>query len=301
MTRIVDLFCGAGGWSEGARQAGLRVVACVNHWRTACDTHAVNFPGIEPMCQDAALMDPRDLPAYDGLVASPACQGHTPARGKERPHHDATRATAWCVVNVVEVTRPEWFVIENVPAFLGWALYRAWSDALRALDYTLTENILDAADFGVPQSRMRVFIVGVRRRAAKWLHAPRVAHVAASSILDVAQRWSPIEKRGRSTATLARIASGRARHGERFLIPFYSSGSGLTGRSLDRPIGTVTTKDRWAIVDGDRMRILTVDEYRRAMGFPDSYVLTGSRADQVKQLGNAVCPPVARAILQEVA
>jgi DNA (cytosine-5)-methyltransferase 1 len=63
----------------------------------------------------------------------------------------------------------------------------------------------------------------------------------------------------------------------------------------------VTTKDRYALVDGDRMRMLTVAEYGRAMGFRQDYIVTGTRADQVKQLGNAVCPPVAAHILQEVA
>jgi DNA (cytosine-5)-methyltransferase 1 len=299
--KAADLFCGAGGFSEGARLAGLEVVASVNHWRTACDTHDANFPHMRATCQDAALMDPRDLPFFNILLASPACQGHTPARGKERPHHDATRATAWCVVNTVEVTRPETFVVENVPAFLKWALYRVWAEALRLLGYRLTENILDASAFGVPQERVRVFVVGTRVGAAKWIHAPRRKPVAAESILDADGVWTPIDKPGRAAATLARIEAGRRRYGQRFLIPFYKSGSGLTGRSVDRPLGTVTTKDRYALVDGDQMRMLTVAEYQRAMGFNDSYVLTGSRADQVKQLGNAVCPPVAAHILREVA
>jgi DNA (cytosine-5)-methyltransferase 1 len=296
--RAVDLFSGAGGFSEGARLAGLDVVACVNHWRTACDTHDANFPHMRATCQDAALMDPRDLPEFDILLASPACQGHTPARGKERPHHDATRATAWCVVNTVEVTRPKTFIVENVPAFLKWTLYRPWAEALRLLGYRLTENILDASVFGVPQERVRVFIVGTRVGAAKWIHAPNRQPIAAESILDADGAWTAVQKPGRAAATLARIDASRRRYGHRFLIPFYSATK--IGRPLTRPIGTVTTKDRYALVDGDQMRMLTVAEYQRAMGFRDAYVLTGSRADQVKQLGNAVCPPVATRILREL-
>jgi len=297
--RAVDLFSGAGGFSEGARLAGFEVVACVNHWRTACDTHDANFPHMRATCQDAALMDPRDLPDFDILLASPACQGHTPARGKERPHHDATRATAWCVVNTVEVTRPKAFIVENVPAFLKWTLYRPWAEALRLLGYSLSQNILNSADFGVPQERERVYIVGVKGRAAKWLESPRHAHQPAESILEAGGNWSEIYKPGRAAATIERIEASRRRYGRRFLIPFYSATK--VGRPLTRPIGTVTTKDRYALVDGDQMRMLTVAEYQRAMGFTDSYVLTGNRADQVKQLGNAVCPPVAANILREVA
>ncbi|MCR4374204.1 MAG: DNA cytosine methyltransferase [Acidobacteria bacterium] len=298
---MADLFAGAGGFSEGARLAGLHVVASVNHWRIACDTHDANFPHMTAMCQDAALMDPRDLPAFDGLLASPACQGHSPARGKDRPHHDAARATAWCVVNTVEVTRPRWFVVENVPAFLTWALYRPWAEALRLLGYSLSENILNAAEFGVPQDRSRVYIVGMRGKSARWLTSPRLEHQPAESILDAGGVWSDVRKAGRATQTLSRIESGRRRFGRRFLIPYYKSGSGLTGRSVARPLGTVTTKDRYALVDGDKMRMLTVAEYRRAMGFREDYIVTGTRVEQVKQYGNAVCPPVAAHILREVA
>jgi len=297
--RAVDLFSGAGGFSEGARLAGMDVVACVNHWRTACDTHDANFPHMRATCQDAALMDPRDLPVFDVLLASPACQGHSPARGKDRPHHDATRATAWCVVNTVEVTKPRLFIVENVPAFLKWTLYRSWAEALRLLGYSLSQNILDAADFGVPQQRERVYIVGVKHGTAKWLRSPGITHQPAESFLDTDGAWSDVNKPGRAAATLDRIRESRARYGRRFLLPYYSAAT--HGRPTSRPIGTVTTKDRYALVDGDRMRMLTVAEYGRAMGFRKDYIVTGTRADQVKQLGNAVCPPVAAHILREVA
>lgn len=81
----------------------------------------------------------------------------------------------------------------------------------------------------------------------------------ASSFVDFkGGSWTPIRKKGRALATLERIANGRKVHGERFLIAFY--GNTKTGRSLDRPLGTVTTHDRYAVIDGDRMRILTVPE-----------------------------------------
>jgi DNA (cytosine-5)-methyltransferase 1 len=104
--RVVDLFAGAGGSSTGAAQAGVRVVAAVNHWPLAVATHRRTTRASTHVCQDVALLDPRDLPAHDGLLASPACQGHSLARGTDKPHHDASRATAWCVVDVAEVTRP---------------------------------------------------------------------------------------------------------------------------------------------------------------------------------------------------
>ncbi|WP_206209100.1 DNA cytosine methyltransferase, partial [Vogesella mureinivorans] len=101
-------------------------------------------------------------------------------------------------------------------------------------------------------------------------------------------------------ATLKRIAAGRARFGARFLAPYYGTGSGETGRSLARPIGTITTRDRWAVIDGDRMRMLTAQECRAAMGFRPDYILPEQHRLAVHMLGNAVCPPVMRDILTAI-
>ena len=113
-----------------------------------------------------------------------------------------------------------------------------------------------------------------------------------SVIIDFdAGRWTKVDKPGRSLATLSRIQSGRSAHGARFVTAYYGNESG--GRSLNRPIGTITTRDRWAVIDGDRMRMLSVDECRKAMGFPSSYQLPSRAKDAMHMLGNAVVPVVA--------
>ena len=71
----------------------------------------------------------------------------------------------------------------------------------------------------------------------------------------------------------------------------------MTGRSVARPIGTITTCDRWAVVDGDRMRMLQVSEAKAAMGFRRDYVLPESKRLAMRLLGNAVCPQVAADVL----
>lgn len=75
-------------------------------------------------------------------------------------------------------------------------------------------------------------------------------------------------------------------------MPFYGSGSGKTGRDLNRPIGTITTKDRWSLVDGDRMRILTAEENLLAMTFPRDVKRPKSHKLTVHMAGNAN-PPLA--------
>lgn len=295
---VVDLFSGAGGFTEGASQAGASVLWAANHWPLAVKWHAANHPSTQHACQDLHQTDWRDVPVHDVTLGSPACQGHSPARGKDRPKHDADRSTAWAVVSCVEYHQPAFALVENVEAFRRWALYPAWRLALQALGYSVAEHLLDAADFGVPQNRVRLFLVLSRSKAPLRLRLQRQEQrPIASSIRWDAYTWAPILKPGRSPATLARAEAGRRAFGDRFVMPFYGSGSGLTGRSLERPLGTVTTRDRWAIVDGDRMRMMQPAEYAAAMGFPESYQLPQKRTDAIHLLGNAVCPPVARELI----
>lgn len=299
--RAIDLFAGAGGFSTGAAMAGCNVVWAANHWPEAVQVHANNHPGTAHVCQDLHQADWSQVPAHDLLLASPACQGHSRARGKERPHHDAQRSTAWAVVSAAEYHRPEAVIVENVPEFAKWALFPAWSDAMRALGYALSLNVIDAADHAVPQHRRRLFVVGTRSATPFDLRMVKREHVGAADFIDFnAGRWSDVNRVGRSPATLARIAAGRARLGHRFLAPYYGGGSGLTGRSLLRPVGTITTRARWSLIDGDRMRMLTVDEQRAAMGFPAGYSLPGNAPRAIHMLGNAVCPPVARDVIDAV-
>lgn len=300
MLKAIDLFAGSGGFTAGAQQAGMRVVWAANHWPAAVACHSANHQEVDHLCQDLHQADWSKVPACDVVLASPCCQGHTRARGTDRPHHDASRSTAWAVVSCCEYHRPGAFVVENVPEFLNWTLYPAWLLAMRRLGYSVTTQVLDAADAGVPQHRRRLFVVGSLSTPIE-LPQPKCEHRPVRDILDFGSGpWGAIDRPGRSAATLRRIANGRRQHGDRFAMPYYGSGSGLTGRSLDRPIGTVTTRDRWGLVDGDRMRMFTVPEYRRAMGFPDEYILPGTRAQAIHLLGNAVPPPLAKHVLTAV-
>lgn len=295
----IDLFAGAGGLSTGATMAGAQVLWAANHWPTAVQWHTANHPGTVHACQDLHQADFRDAPAHDLLLASPACQGHSRARGKEQPHHDAQRATAWAVVTCVEVHRPQAVIVENVREFADWTLYPAWCAAMNALGYALAPMVLDAADHGVAQNRLRLIVVATRSKHPLELKLPRREHRAAASCIDFAAgRWSAINKPGRSTKTLARIAAGRRAHGDRFLAPYYGSGSGESGRSLGRPIGTLTTKARWALIDGDQMRMVSATEGAKLMGFPAGYQFPANEATAWHLIGNAVPPPMAADVVE---
>lgn len=294
--KAIDLFAGAGGFSTGATMAGCEVVWAANHWPAAVQVHANNHPDTVHVCQDLQQADWTTVPEHDIMLASPACQGHSKARGKNRPHHDAMRSTAWAVVSAAEYHRPQSVVIENVPEYTQWALFPAWCAAMNSLSYALAPSIIDAADHGVPQHRRRLFIVATQSKHPVELRLPQREHVGSVSFVDFgAGRWSDINKAGRSVNTIDRINEGRRQHGSRFLTAYYGNERG--GRALSRPVGTITTRDRWAVIDGDRMRMLSVSECRRAMGFPDSYRLPDRAKDAMHMLGNAVVPVVAADII----
>lgn len=299
--RAIDLFSGAGGFSTGAEMAGVEVVWAANHWAAAVGIHQLNHPGAIHVCQDLHQARWDEVPEHDLLLASPCCQGHSKARGKANgdPQHDASRSTAWAVVSALEFHRAPFGVVENVPEFMQWSLFPAWCQALTSLGYAIAPHIVDAADHGVPQNRKRLFIVLSRSKFPMQLAPTLLEHSPASNIIDwKAGKWADIARPGRSVATLKRIDKGRTDHGARFLTSYYGATAG--GRSLDRPIGTITTRDRWAVIDGDKMRMLSVQEARAAMGFPAGCILPEQGKLAMHMLGNAVCPPVARDYIESI-
>lgn len=303
--KVADFFAGLGGFTLGAKMAGAEVVQAINHWPVAVETHAANHPDVAHACEDLTRFDPRRLPGFDVLVASPACQGHARARGVAQgapgdARWDDSRATAWSVVDCLEVCRPLAVVVENVPDFTRWSLFPVWCDALARLGYVPRAQVCDAAAWGVPQHRPRVIITAVRGREAPPVLPPAGVHPrpVADVIRWGAGVWTPVA--AKVEATRARVANGRARFGERFVMPYNGSGSGLTGRDLARPIGTITAADRWAVVDGDRMRMLLAAELLEAMGFPADYAVPRRREDATKAIGNAIVPAVAASAVRAV-
>ncbi|EKN5927785.1 DNA cytosine methyltransferase [Yersinia enterocolitica] len=291
--KAIDLFAGIGGSSTGATMAGVQVVWAANHWQEAVNTHAENHPLTIHACQDLHQADWAQVPDHDLIMASPCCQGHSKARGKKsgNPQHDASRSTAWAVVSVAEFHNPQFIIVENVPEFLRWQLYPAWEAAMQSLGYSLAPHIVNCADLGVPQNRVRTFIICTRSRNPLNLNLPKLPHIPATSFIDFnIGRWQEIDKPGRALATLERVYNGRLAFGQRFLISYY--GNTKIGRSLDRPIGTITTRDHWAIIDGDKMRMINADENMAAMSFPAHYIKPRTHKLTVHMAGNAV-PPVA--------
>lgn len=299
MPTAVDLFAGIGGNTTGAKAAGIQVLWAANHNQMIVDYHELNHPEVSHKCQDLQQADWSQVPGHDILLASPCCQGHTKARGLDGPHHHVSRSTAWAPVDCAEFHQPQAVMIENVTEMMRWKLFPQWKACWEALGYSLSLNVLDSADFGIPQHRIRMFMIGTRSRNPIELKLEKKPHVGFDSIFDLnSGKWSRIDKPGRAQATLDRIANGRREFGELFVMPYYKNGSGKTGRDIRRPLGTVTTRDRWAIVNGDQMRMVSVKEYRKAMSFPDDLILPKRKDYAVQGLGNATCPVEVQAVLE---
>jgi len=284
-------------------------VAGVDAWDLACAVYQQNFCNARAV---NAVLDGRaskkivgDVGDIDLLLASPECTNHTCAKGN-KPRDEGSRRTARFVLNYSRSFKPRWLVIENVTQMRSWDGYSALIDELRK-DYFVSIQVLDAADFGVPQKRRRLFIICDRETLHLGIEPePDVGQADVASILEPQGTYpaKPLFNNGRAEPTLerARRAITALGEGKRFLIVYYGSDGSGGWQSLDRPLRTMTTLDRFGLVEWNgntpTLRMLQVSELRRAMGFDDAFLLDqGTRRDRIKILGNGVCPPVMEAIV----
>lgn len=311
MIRAYDIFSGLGGSSHGAAAAGATIVGCIDMWKLATEVFADNFPSARVSVGTVEKQEPcgivDQVGEIDLLLASPECTHHSCARGG-RPRSDSSRDLAFQVVRYARAMTPRWVVMENVVQMRSWSRYGELLAAFRDAGYRLVEHVLDAADYGVPQRRRRLFLL-CDREADPPSHIPRRPgrKPSAARVLDRPGIWrrSPLDNGRRASATLARAQRAATALGDEssFLIVYYGNDGAGGWQPLTVPLRTVTTLDRFGLCepspDGATLRMLQVPELVRAMGFKDDLNLCrGSRRDRVMLLGNAVCPPVMEAVVR---
>ncbi len=308
------MFCGGGGSSYGAAMAGVEIVGGIDLWPLAVEVFADNFPQACMFSGRVEEFDPQMIADKTGpidlLLASPECTNHSCARGG-RPRERASQDTAFQVIRYARAMNPRWLVVENVISMQTWDRYPEFLQLLEEEGYAIKEYALDAADFGVPQRRRRLFIV-CDREAEPPSHIPKNPgrKRSARCILDKPGTWknSPLDNGKRAAATLKRANRGFSTLGqtEPFLIVYYGNDGAGGWQPLTVPLRTITTLDRFGLCepseDGPKLRMLQVPELTRGMGFGNDLVLKrGTRRDRVKILGNGVCPPVMETILETLA
>ena len=272
---IIDLFAGAGGESCGIHQAfqekneGIRLYA-VNHWDRACETHALNYPSDEVICQDIQTLIPTDLvsPKEDVelMWASPECTSHSRAKGS-KPLDDQSRCTPFDILRWATMLRIKRIIIENVPEFTEWgplgkdlrpikrergSYFASFVQMLRGIGYDVDWRICCAADFGAPTTRRRLFIQAVKKGSGKAIKWPMPTNsrtveddllgmemkpwIPASSIIDWSIPCTPVDDRATPLApkTMERILKGIARHWGSAAAPFLER-YGRAVSSMDEP------------------------------------------------------------------
>ena len=310
--KAIDLFCGAGGSSYGTMQAGVNVVAGFDMWKLAGEVYKDNFPKatfFEGKLQNVRIKTiSRKLGKIDLIIASPECTSHSVARGKRKQNEESLRL-AYQVLRFAKEFNPRWLIIENVVSMREWADYPKF---LRKLgkSYKYVEQVLLASDFGVPQSRRRLFIICDRDQEPPAIGTPKkIRRKPASAVINKSAKYelSKLKKKGRAKSTLERANRAFSAIGKTtpFLIVYYGSDAAGGWQQLSVPLRTITTLDRFALVTpsrdgkGHSMRMLQPCELQAAMGFPHSFKLNrGTRREKIHLLGNAVCPPVMQAIVE---
>lgn len=160
---VIDLFAGAGGFTEGFVAAGFAPVFAVEKDPAAAATYQENF-GDHVYVGDIKSLSADEVPSADVIVGGPPCQGFSQLGS--RRDSDPRNSLWWEYVRIVERVRPKVFVIENVPQFLKSEHFErllALTEPGHLLqDYRLAYGVLNAADYGVPQRRRRAVVIGSR-------------------------------------------------------------------------------------------------------------------------------------------
>lgn len=314
MLKFIDLFCGSGLGAHGAVRGGGRPLLAIDAWDLAARTYKANFPETTVLQERIENIDPllykhRFRP--DVLLTSPECTAHSIARGA-RPGSEKSRETAISIFPWIEAFNPEWVIVENVNRMKKWERHEELLATLEEYGYTVSQLLLDAAEFGTPQSRKRLFLIcsqyGIRITKREILDSHRRQPRYAGDILDPSGTHPsrPLYKPGRAKATTERAerAIDALGEGEDFLIVYYSSDYAGGWQTLDTPLRTVTTLDRFGLVTWQKgepmLRMLQPQELIRAMGAWGHKLPYGTRRDKVKLCGNGVCSPVMEVIFRKI-
>lgn len=297
--KIVSLFSGAGGLDLGFIQAGHRVVWANDLYADAVETYRKNI-GDHIVCADITKVPSSQIPECDMVIGGFPCQGFSVANMKR--HSQDTRNVLYRqLLRVICDKKPAFFLAENVKGLLGFekgeVFKRILADFAEA-GYSVSHRLFNAADFGVPQKRERVIIVGVREDLEFRFEFPEPTH--AKDGANGLAKWVGIGD-ALSVFPDPDFDSSVPNHTySKYKLNF----NGYLGhRPLDPklPAPTVTARgdDRGGVVilpHPNAKRRMTGRELATVQSFPPDFEFCGRLSSVYRQIGNAVPPRLARAI-----
>ncbi len=307
---VVDLFCGAGGFSRGFKDAGFRIVFGIDNDEACARSFKLNFPEALVLAEDIKGISGDDIEYLAGrpdvVIGGPPCEPFTAANPNRYPnpldrlYKDPVGRLTLEFIRIVGELKPKIFVMENVPAIMDDGLKHALIEEFRSIGYDrIYFNILRAEDYEVPSHRIRVFISNVELRPSKSKRRITVSEALAGLPepgSDLVPNHDLLELSPRKLKKISRIKWGKS-------LYLYE---GAEGRRLPNYIRLNPNDIAPTVLGSSRFihpyenRLLTVREQARLMGFPDHHVFVGGRDQQYNQVGEAVPPPLARAIAKYI-
>ncbi|WP_075322232.1 DNA cytosine methyltransferase [Acidithiobacillus albertensis] len=313
MATFVDLFCGGGLGARGAVRGGGTPLLGLDAWELATKTYKANFPKSDVITDFIENVDTKALGRLykpDVLLTSPECTSHSIARGA-KPGTERSRETAISIVPWVKAMQPRWVIVENVNRMKKWNRHNELVETIEGLGYTVSDLFLNSADFGSAQARKRMFLVcdnqGSKVDREQLLGFGANVKLTTNDIIDWETPYKSdlLRKPGRAKPTIERAERAIAALGMNvpFIIVYYGSDYAGGWQTLDVPLRTVTTVDRFGLVTWHKgvpyLRMLQPNELLKAMGGGHEHILPhGSRREKVKLCGNGVCSDVMTAIFQ---
>ena len=292
--RVVSLFSGAGGLDVGLRISGCDIVWANDVDADAVDTYKANI-GEHVVLGDICSIKSKDIPDCDLVVGGFPCQGFSQAN-RFRESGDERNRLYLELLRVIRDKQPKWFIAENVKGLLslggGSVFKRIEADFFKA-GYRLKTKVVNMADHGLPQTRVRVIMLGTRRDLPAELDATHPAETHSRRAEDGLKPWIPI------SAALAAVQSARAELGS---LPndkaseykvTYRNFTGHRKTDSAKPCPTILARGDGgggvcAIPHPNGKRRLTVRESAYMQGFPVCFEFAGALNSQYRQVGNAV-------------
>ncbi|WP_413154686.1 DNA cytosine methyltransferase [Bartonella sp. cb54] len=303
MLKIIDLFAGIGGIRLGFEQAFSKSgVQCV--FTSEIDAHAIqtyqtNF-GNEFIHGDITQINECDVPEHDVLLAGFPCQPFSQA-GLKKGFSDTRGTLFFDIKRILSYRKPQAFLLENVKQLKGHNKGQTLNTILhhlRDVGYSVFYDVLRARDFGVPQNRERIYIVGFSDSSVKFkfpdplLVQTRVGDILETNVSDkytISDRlWDGHQRRKKQNKINGKgfgysLIDQNSSHTNTISARYYKDGSEILIAQSDK-----------------NPRKLTPREAARLQGFPDNFAIPVSDVQAYKQFGNSVSVPVIRAIANEM-